>query len=122
MALVAIKFVLDMQTKKLRRKVDRARRIWLKNSAKEVKREAKKSIRKARAHSAPGDPPKSKSGKFKKSIIYLVGRFNAWVGPSRPEGSHANIIEGGSRFMEPRPVMGPALERARPKIRRFRKL
>jgi HK97 gp10 family phage protein len=122
MALVAIKFALDLRPRNLRRKVDRARRMWLMSSAKTVRREAKQSIRRSRAASEPGEPPKSKSGNLRKSILYRVGRRDAWVGPTRPQGSHANILEGGAEHMDPRPFMGPALERARPKIRRFRSL
>ena len=122
MPLLAVKVAIDLRMKALRKKVARARRMWLQDSARRVRLEAKRSIRKSKEPSEPGEPPKSKSGKVRKSIFYKVGRRDAWVGPTRPEGSHANILEGGAEHMDPRPFMGPALERARPKIRRFRSL
>lgn len=120
--LLILKVAIEHKQKELRRKVERARRTWLLTSAKLVRLEAKRSIRKSKDSSEPGEPPKSKSGNVRKSIFYRVGRRDAWVGPTRPEGSHANILEGGAVHMDPRPFMGPALERARPKIRRFRRL
>jgi HK97 gp10 family phage protein len=122
MPLIAIKVAIEWKLRELRRKVARARKTWLTDSAKLVRREAQQSIRKSREASEPGDPPKSKSGNLRKSIRYKVGRRDAWIGPTRPEGSHANILTVGAEHMDPRPFMGPALERARPKIRRFRSL
>ncbi len=122
MPLVGVQVLIRMRTQQLRKKVDRARRTWLQSSAKLVRLEAKRSIRKSKEPSSPGEPPKSKSGKLRKSIFYRVGRRDAWIGPTRPEGSHANIVEGGAEHMAPRPFMGPAMKRARPKIRRFRSL
>jgi len=119
---LAIKVAIDLKLKTLRKKVRRARKIWLKESAKEVQREAKQSIRKGRITSKPGDPPIGKKGDLKRSIRYKVGRQDAWIGPTRPLGSHANILEQGTRRVAARPFMGPALERSRPKIRKFRKL
>ena len=122
MPLAVVQIAIRMRTRNLRRKVDRARRTWLQTSAKLVRLYAKTSIRRSKESSSLGEPPKSKSGKLRKSIFYLVGRRDAWIGPTRPEGSHANIIEGGAEHMAARPFMGPAFERARPQIRRFRSL
>ena len=119
---VAVKVIIDMQMKNLRKKVRATRKTWLQESAKLVQKDAKASIKRRKVSSDPGNPPYSKTGNYRRSIRYKVGRANAWIGPTRPLGSHGNLLEQGSRLMEPRPVMGPALERARPKIRRFRKL
>lgn len=119
---IAIDFALDLRLRKLRQDIRKSRQMWLKASAKLVHKEAKSSIRKGRAVSKPGDPPIGKSGNLKKSIRYKVGRQDAWIGPTWPLGAHGNILEGGSRQVAARPYMGPALERSRPKIRKFRKI
>ena len=122
MPLLAVKVAIEWKLRELRRKIAKARKTWLTESAKEVRKEARKSIRKSKTASEPGEPPRGKSQNLKKSIRYKVGSRDAWIGPTRPAGSHANILEGGAEHMDPRPFMGPALERARPKIRRFRRL
>ena len=116
------KVIVDMKIRELKKQVAKSRRIWLTKSAKEVRQIAKSSIKKSRTTSKAGDPPIGKTGNLKSSIFYKVGYTDAWIGPTRPKGSHANIIEHGSRRQEPRPFMGPALEKAWPQIRRFRKL
>lgn len=119
-------FRFELNPKVLWRRVARADKKALREGAREVQREARNSIKRGRGavgraangrftkgsrHSAPGNPPFEQSGKLRKSIKTSVTTRTAWIGATRPEGSHGAMLEHGTPQMKPRSYMGPARKR-----------
>lgn len=65
------------------------------------------------AHSRPGEPPVSPHGQYPRSILAaaLDSQLRAVAGPAG-WSNVPNKLEFGRGNVEPRPLMGPALERA----------
>lgn len=91
-----------------------------------VRRRARSSIRKRKKISAPGKPPSSHTGQYKKSILfgYDRARRSVVIGPSASFGGSEvpELLEFGGtakrrgervRYLA-RPTMGPALEAESP--------
>jgi hypothetical protein len=82
---------------------------------------AKRSIRKRKKASAPGQPPSSHTGLLKKFIWfgYEPGSKTVVIGPARLTGKNKgeapSLLEYGKEFPA-RPYMGPALEKAQPEL------
>lgn len=70
--------------------------------------------------SAPGEAPASRLGDFRRSIRVMPrvmpGRIYARVGSPL---EHTPYLEYGTENMQPRPSLRPALDRARPAIKRI---
>jgi len=68
--------------------------------------------------SAPGESPARRLGDFARSIRVMprigAGRVQARVGSPLEWGIY---LEYGTRYMQPRPSLRPALDRARPEIK-----
>ena len=113
--------------------VDRATRKVLSKFGAFVRTTAKHSIRKRKAVSQPGQPPSSHVGLLKRLIFfgYDVSRRSVVIGPTplRGEAQAPPLLEYGGRARRkdrrgrpvaanyrPRPYMGPALEKERPKL------
>jgi HK97 gp10 family phage protein len=65
--------------------------------------------------SAPGEPPANQSGELAKSISYKV--VNGANGPEitiSVDAKYGGMLELGTRFMEPRPFMRPAVANVSP--------
>jgi HK97 gp10 family phage protein len=69
---------------------------------------ARRSIR--HTASSQGNPPRVDTGRLINSIKMIFGRFEAIVGTNVDYGRH---LEFGTKNMEPRPWLFPALERER---------
>lgn len=78
-----------------------------------VEREAKESIvGPSDEVSAPGDPPKIKTGRLRASITHRIGyEGEEVVGEVGTNVEYALPLEFGTRRMAPRPFMGPALDK-----------
>ncbi len=63
--------------------------------------------------SAPGEPPKSDSGRLADSLEVEVRGLEARVGTGLARGRD---LEFGTRDMAPRPWLFPSLEKARPRV------
>jgi hypothetical protein len=112
--------------------VKRATRRVLSRFGAFVRRGARSSIRKRRAISQPGSPPSSHTGLLKRNIffVYEPRRANVVIGPILLNGASdapALLEHGGNvtrrrrdkrvrMTYRPRPFMGPAFERERPKL------
>lgn len=137
MPLIAIAMRLKMEQKTLQRAADKALKSELKSKAQEVLQTAKGLIgSRSGSPSSPGSPFRSFSGRAKASLRTKVGRraastfvgftpvpimvrpatggrrirkINPKTGKAQKEG-YANILRSGSKNMEPRPVLEPAVE------------
>ena len=129
--------MIDLKIKRLffdRRRVmdavERARRKALAGSGALVRKIAKDSIRKRKKPSRPGEPPHSHTGLLKRFIFFGYDEFSRGVvvGPvalkRRATVPHlleyGGLTEGRNRRrrvrIAPRPYMGPALLKAKPKL------
>lgn len=115
-------------------RVDRTTRRVLSRFGAFVRTGARHSIRKRKTVSEPGSPPSSHVGLLKKLIYfgYDPGRKSVVIGPTplnRSGGEAPPLLEYGGRARRkgrkgklvaatyrPRPFMGPAFEREKPKL------
>ena len=113
--------------------VDTATRKVLSRFGAFVRTAAKSSIRRRKAASAPGSPPSSHTGLLKKFIFfgYDPDRKSVVIGPERLNAKNTDaphtLEYGGMTTIEnrtakrqvrivPRPYMGPAFEKEKPKL------
>ncbi|MGH7130060.1 MAG: hypothetical protein ACREIV_15925 [Planctomycetaceae bacterium] len=112
--------------------VDRAERKVLSRFGAFVRRGARSSIRKRKAVSQPGSPPSSHVGLLKRNIffVYEPERSNVVIGSillNKGTDAPALLEHGGTvtrrrkkkrvrMTYRPRPFMGPAFEREKPKL------
>jgi len=112
--------------------VDRAERKVLSRFGAFVRRGARSSIRKRKSSSQPGSPPSSHVGLLKRNIffVYESQRSNVVIGPillNKGTDAPAILEHGGSvtrrrkkkrgrMTYRPRPFMGPAFDREKPKL------
>ena len=66
--------------------------------------------------SAPGEPPKTDTGRLVSSIRMVPAFLSAEVGSLNSVAKYGNMLEEGTRNMEPRPVFEPTLEKNKPLI------
>ena len=111
---------------------DRAERRVLSRFGAFVRRGARSSIRRRKSVSRPGSPPSSHTGLLKRNIffIYEPSRSNVVIGPillNKATDAPVLLEHGGSVTRRrrgkrvrvtyrPRPFMGPAFEREKPKL------
>ena len=69
--------------------------------------------------SAAGEPPHLREGDLQESIGWRPGRIGKCEAFVYANSPHARILEEGTRLMEPRPFMRPAIARCR---RRFTRI
>ena len=112
--------------------MNRAERRVLSKFGAFVRQGARSSIRKRKSASAPGSPPSSHSGLLKRNIFFVYdrNRSNVIIGPVLlGKGTNApELLEHGGvatrrkrkrrvrTTYRPRPFMGPAFEREKPKL------
>lgn len=112
--------------------MDKRTRQALSRAGAFVRQSARNSIRKRKAVSKPGQPPSSHAGHLKRLIwfAYDPEKQSVVIGPARfKEGEAPSLLEfggkatrkrkGGKRVVatyQPRPFMGPALEKELPKL------
>lgn len=116
--------------------VDRAERRVLSRFGAFVRRSARSSIRRRKKVSEPGKPPSSHTGLLRRHIlfVYLADRGSVVIGPIQlNRGTDApELLEHGGTVVRrtrrgstkrrrrlryrPRPFMGPAFEREKPKL------
>jgi hypothetical protein len=87
---------------------------------------ARRSIRKSNSASTEGQPPNTRRGQLRRSIMYAVdkGAGLVIIGPQYAiVGRSARAHEFGGRFRRERypkrPFMGPALEKLKPRLPRM---
>jgi phage gpG-like protein len=113
------------------RKIDRAARkasiTSLGHAAAAIRKAARKSIRRRKRPSRPGQPPSSPKGKLKRAraILYAVDKHKqaAVIGPTATMmGQAAAAHEHGGRYKQQdypaRPFMRPALQETAPRLPR----
>ena len=95
----------------------------LTHAASALRLTARRSLRRRKRPSAPGQPPSSPTGRLKASILFAVDRSRdyAVIGPSRnligPAGQeHEHGAHIRKERFPKRPYMGPALEKLRPRL------
>jgi phage gpG-like protein len=88
----------------------------LRHAAASIRIDVQQSIEKSSESSSPGDPPHSRRGQLKRSIVFDAGPDEAIVGPRfSVMGESAGAHEFGGEYKgedyPERPFMLPALER-----------
>lgn len=130
---IRVDFHLFFDRRSIARAVDRARRRALVRSGAYVRTVAKRSIRRRKGPSRPGQPPHSHVGLLRDQIFYAYDprRESVVVGPRvfHEARDVPGVLEfGGTLPVGPRgraaryparPYMGPALERSEPKLAEF---
>lgn len=109
--------------------VDKATRKIFSRFGAFVRRTAKGSIRKRKASSAPGQPPSSHTGLLKRFIFFSFDphRKSVVIGPMRLNQKNTDaphVLEYGGKTtirdrtvsIRPRPYMGPAFDKEKPKL------
>jgi hypothetical protein len=110
--------------------VDKATRKVFSRFGAFVRRTARGSIRKRKKTSAPGQPPSSHTGLLKRFIFFSFdpSRKSVVIGPMRltdnNRGDAPSVLEyGGTATLDktkvnirPRPYMGPAFDKEKPKL------
>ena len=100
-----------------------------------IRTTARRSMRRGGKVSLPGNPPKARGGQIKKFLFFVVDpiRENVVIGPAKlSEGTGApKLLEHGGQEdrdlfgktvvanYEPRPFMGPALDKQSAKLPQF---
>jgi hypothetical protein len=128
---------LFFDSKKVMAATTKAERRVLSRFGAYVRRSARSSIRKRKGTSAPGQPPSSHTGLLKRFIFFayeprrrsvVIGpaRLNQKTGEALPALEHGGPVRIVSRRkvarrrriirIRPRPFMGPAFEREKPKL------
>lgn len=111
---------------RVRRAAQRGNFKSLRHAASALRLTAKRSIRRRKKASAPGQPPHTSRGALRKAILYDVarGRDAALIGPVYSMvGAVGAAHEFGGEYRgddyPPRPFMGPALEEIEPRLPQF---
>ncbi len=127
---------LFFDSKKVMAATTKAERRVLSRFGAYVRRSARSSIRRRKKPSAPGQPPSSHTGLLKRFIFFayeprrrsvVIGpaRLNQKTGEALPALEHGGQVRIVSRRkgarrrivrIRPRPFMGPAFEREKPKL------
>lgn len=87
---------------------DKESRVNLRRAVRKNVNSLRKGMR-SRIHNVTGNLSKSISAKYDKD------GFGAVIGPTRPLGSHAHLLEFGTVKMAARPFVTPAVEEQRDK-------
>jgi len=124
---------------KVVRAVDKARRAVLSRAGAFIRTAARTSIRKRKGSAPPGSPPHSHVGLLRNFILFGYDRASdsVVVGPAKlnkPTEAPRVLEHGGTTTVtkfsrgrlrksriaiKPRPYMGPALEKERPKLQKL---
>lgn len=134
----SIRFDMFLDRREVQQRVDAADRRGLMRAGAAVRLTARRSIRKRKSISQPGKPPHSHEGTLRRLIFFAFDRDaeSVVIGPLARRtrtGSHgAALLEAGGTVVRsgrrgrrrllryrPRPFMGPALEKSRPRIPDF---
>ena len=135
MAMVGLKFTrLFFDRKAVISRVDKATRKVLSRFGAFVRQTARKSIRKRKKTSEPGQPPSSHTGLLKRFIFFGFDpqKSSVVIGPQRlsqkGRGAAPALLEHGGKTMlkrrgkrvkakvRQRPFMGPAFEKEQPQL------
>jgi len=124
--MIRIKATTKDETRRVRRAANRGTFKSLNQAAATIRLIAKRSIRRRKSPGPAGQPPRTQTKRLPNSILYFVDRDkqSAIIGPShRLIGPAGAAHERGGLFRgrryPARPFMGPALEKAKPRIPRF---
>jgi len=114
---------MQLRLERIAKAMERARKGSLRSVGYLVSTIAKGNIRRSRKASRPGEPPSTRRGLLRRAIRYQVAddRRSVVIGPMYSMvGTAGEAHEHGGRYKgqtyPERPIMGPALEEARPKI------
>lgn len=128
---------LFFDSKKVQAATSKAERRVLSRFGAYVRRGARSSIRRRKKTSRPGRPPSSHTGLLKRFIFFAyepehrsvvigpirLGRKTGEALPALEQGGRSRVVSGrGDRrrvrvvAIRPRPFMGPAFEREKPKL------
>lgn len=114
------------ETHKVKRKAKRANIENLGHAGAALRIAAMRSIRRRKKAAPPGSPPHTQTRRLPRAIKYAVDkqRQNVVIGPDAESvGRVGGVHEHGGRYYRrrypPRPFMGPALEKIRPRLPRM---
>jgi len=114
---------IQLRLERIAKAMERARKGSLHSVGYLISTIAKGSIKRSRKKSRPGEPPNTRRGLLRRAIRYQVAddRQSVVIGPTYSMvGRAGEAHEHGGRYKgqtyPERPLMGPALDEARPKI------
>lgn len=123
---VGVKAKIEPEFGKVEKKVKQANFANLSHAAAAIRLIARRSIRRKKKASAPGQPPHTRKGQLKRAILFAVDKAAgvAVIGPSAEVvGDSAQAHEKGGRFRRQnyprRPTMGPALDKSKDRLPGF---
>ncbi len=130
--MIGMKVKTRSDVQKVLRKVRRANIVTLGHAGAALRLTARRSIRRRKGPSAPGTPPHTHTGALRSSIVYSVEKHadRVVIGPAfGGVGLSGALHEFGGRRRarrrgraaryKPRPFMGPALEKIKPRLPRM---
>ena len=111
---------------KVKKAADTGTLASLDKAAGAIRLTARRSIRRSKTASRPGQPPHTRRGWIKMGILYAVERIAGYavIGPDAERvGNFGAAREFGLRYKTsrylPRPFMGPAFEKMKPRLPAF---
>lgn len=123
--MIGVKVRIQDRMERVKRKAKDASFKSLGHAGAAIRLTARRSIRKRKAASEPGQPPHTRKGQLKRAIVYAVERSEERVviGPEHAVvGPSAMAHEFGGRFrgdrFDRRPFMGPALMKVKDRLPR----
>lgn len=121
---ILMKFKTDVAFRKIRYRARMRNPRTLADAGRVIQMKARSLVKsKAKRPSAPGNPPRSRTGRLRKAILYGVekARQSVVIGPAfhmvhRVGMAHEHGVKfRGDKFRK-RPFMGPALKKVRTKL------
>lgn len=120
--MIGVKVKVEDRLHKVAKAADKAAFQNFRHAAASISKDAKASLDKAEGPSAPGSPPHTHKGTYlRRAVRYAADKEGAVIGPmASVVGEVGAVHEFGEVFkgsdFEERAFMGPALERALPRL------
>jgi len=121
--MIAVNVTIKKSFDQVKRKAQQGNFESLNHAAATIRLIARRSIRKRQTAAMPGNPPHTRQGQLKRSIMYAIDKQRgvALIGPSFDFiGTAGKAHELGGKFRKERypkrPFMGPALEKVKDRL------
>jgi hypothetical protein len=121
--MIAVNVTVKKSFDQVKRKAQQGNFESLDHAAASIRLIARRSIRKRQTAAMPGNPPHTRQGQLKRSIMYAIDKQRgvALIGPSFDlVGTAGKAHEQGGKFRKERypkrPFMGPALDKVKDRL------
>lgn len=124
MTRVHVQIRIQYRPDRVRKAAHQARITGIRHGAAAIRQLARRAIRRGKRASRPGQPPHTRRGRLKQSILFEATDRSAIIGPAAQfVGAAGSAHEFGGRYRgrqyDRRPFMAPALESLRPRLPKF---